>query len=102
MLAWSAAAGTNERRVVVEIAFCGVSRVQPVDEHEPGRILQRAQIGDCRVARCNDLLQPIALASEIASLPDFHGFLTLPGTPDVFRVRYQRKQHPRIAPPFIG
>jgi hypothetical protein len=46
-------------------------------------------------------ISPIVLASEIATLPDFEGFLRLPGTPEVFRVRYAPRRRARIAEPFI-
>ncbi len=48
------------------------------------------------------LTKPIVLASEIASLPDFHGFLTLPGSADIYRVRYHRQRSPSIARPFVA
>jgi type IV secretory pathway TraG/TraD family ATPase VirD4 len=43
----------------------------------------------------------LALASEIASLPDFNGYLRLPGTADVFRVAFAPIKRPRIAKPFV-
>lgn len=44
--------------------------------------------------------RPLVLASEITTLPDFEGFLKMPGSPDVFRVRYAHKTRPMVASPF--
>jgi hypothetical protein len=45
--------------------------------------------------------RPIALASEIASLPDHEGFLRLPGGKDVYRVVSTTKNRTPIAAPFV-
>jgi type IV secretion system coupling TraD/TrwB family protein len=45
---------------------------------------------------------PLVLASEIASLPDFEGFVRLPGIADVFRVSFSPKERARIARPFVA
>lgn len=45
--------------------------------------------------------RPLALASEVASLPDFEGFLRLPGNADIFRVRFAPKARVPIAKPFV-
>jgi type IV secretion system coupling TraD/TrwB family protein len=43
----------------------------------------------------------LALASEIASLPDFNGYVRLPGTADVFRVSFAPKTRKDIARAFV-
>lgn len=45
--------------------------------------------------------RPVALASEISSLPDLSGFLKLPGGHEVFRVSYRYRERAVIAPPFV-
>lgn len=45
--------------------------------------------------------RPLVLGSEISTLPDFHGYLKMPGSPDVFRVRYAHKPRTAIALPFV-
>jgi hypothetical protein len=45
--------------------------------------------------------RPIALATEIASLPDFHGYIRLPGTGEVHAVAYQSLARTPIAKPFV-
>jgi type IV secretory pathway TraG/TraD family ATPase VirD4 len=45
--------------------------------------------------------RPVALASEISSLPDLSGFLKLPGGHEVFRVSFPFRQRPIAAPGFV-
>ena len=44
--------------------------------------------------------RPVALASEISSLPDLSGFLKLPGGHEVFRVSYRHRERPIVAAAF--
>jgi hypothetical protein len=45
--------------------------------------------------------RPVALASEISSLPDLSGFLKLPGGHEVFRVSFHHRERPIVAEPFV-
>jgi hypothetical protein len=69
---------------------------------EPARSM--ANVGTPREAHSvqeHSRTRPLVLASEIASLPDFAGFLKAPGSADVFRVRFEPKHRDPLSEPFI-
>lgn len=80
----------------------GQSEVEEVSEAYSLGTAAGAGARDSVSAHERVALRSVALAAEIASLPDHHGFLRLPGGQDVYRVRSAPKSRRPTAARFLA